>query len=388
LIAAYGAIGMAVLAKGLIGGVIPALAVVSYAAVTGNIRIAVASFSLPGIGLALAIAAPWFILVQRANPEFLHFFFVEEHLNRYVHAGHHRLGPWWYYVPIITFGSLPWTPAWLYRLPTAVRALGGGGLSKQFSPALFCATWVVCVMAFFSTSSSKLPAYVVPSFPALALLLGFAMRDLDPRPVRVSCACNAVLGVTLVALVSRLPEWSKFAEIGRDADVALPWLYGAATCVLFGSLVAWWAASRGWVRTAIAILAISAFAMWNCAFAFLHEVDDHFSTERLIEGIVGEEPMSFHPELRFYSILRFDHSVPFYLERPVTLVGFKDELAPGIQLEPDKFIPNVDDFEAAWRDEPDGFAIMSREQFSRFVQHGLPMHEVASDPRYIVVRRR
>jgi hypothetical protein len=89
----------------------------------------------------------------------------------------------------------------------------------------------------------------------------------------------------------------------------------------------------------------------------------------------------------FYSILKFDHSVPFYLERPVTLVGFKDELAPGIAAEPGKYVGSVEAFESLWREKADAYAIMTPAQFRLFIDEGLPMRPIASDARYIIVSR-
>lgn len=61
---------------------------------------------------------PWFVLVQRANPEFFDLFFVQVHFRRYLEPGHHRPGPWWYFIPIVAAGLLPWTGA----LPDGIAA--------------------------------------------------------------------------------------------------------------------------------------------------------------------------------------------------------------------------------------------------------------------------
>src|SRR2546428_751625 len=69
-----------------------------------------------GIVVFLAIAAPWFFLVSRANPEFAEFFFFHEHFSRFLTQAHRRVEPWWYFVPIVIFGFLPW----MFALPSAI----------------------------------------------------------------------------------------------------------------------------------------------------------------------------------------------------------------------------------------------------------------------------
>ena len=65
----------------------------------------------PGLAVFGAIALPWFVLAQQRNPEFFHFFFIREHFERYLLPDHHRPGPWWYFVPVLLVGLLPWTPS-------------------------------------------------------------------------------------------------------------------------------------------------------------------------------------------------------------------------------------------------------------------------------------
>ena len=63
---------------------------------------------LTGTLLFFAIAAPWFVAVSRANPEFAHFFFIHEHFERFLTTGHKRYEPWWWFIPVLAGGMLPW----------------------------------------------------------------------------------------------------------------------------------------------------------------------------------------------------------------------------------------------------------------------------------------
>jgi hypothetical protein len=79
--------GCAVLAKGLVGIVLPGLALVVYAAIERDLSVVRSAFTLRGVALFFAITLPWFILVQRANPEFFDLFFVQEHFRRFLEPG-------------------------------------------------------------------------------------------------------------------------------------------------------------------------------------------------------------------------------------------------------------------------------------------------------------
>ena len=111
MIAVWAAMACAVLAKGLIGIVLPGLALVVYAAIERDLSVIKSVITLPGIVVFLVLALPWFILAQRANPEFFDLFFVQEHFRRYLEPGHSRPGRWWYFIPIGAAFLLPWTAA-------------------------------------------------------------------------------------------------------------------------------------------------------------------------------------------------------------------------------------------------------------------------------------
>ncbi len=84
-----------------------------------------------GLALFALIAGPWFVAVSKANPDFAHFFFIHEHVERFLTTEHRREGPWWYFVPVVVVGSLPW----LSLLPGAiVRRLARAGRATASRP--------------------------------------------------------------------------------------------------------------------------------------------------------------------------------------------------------------------------------------------------------------
>lgn len=389
MVAAWAAMACAMLGKGLIGVVLPALALTAY--VLGRRDFALMRRAFPAVGIVvfLAIVLPWFVAVQIRNPDFFRFFFIYEHFERYTQAGHHRTGAWWYYLPILIAGLLPWTPALIGEAQARIKARGEHRPSG-FSAEVFCLVWAGVIVVFFSLSRSKLPAYVLPAWPAIALW--FAARVHDRGMVASGSFKAAALGAVLlgVAGLVALPgasEWRGFAALGEPARAHLPWLVAGSAALGLTGVCAWLVARGGRLVGAAVTLALGSFAVPGAIFVFAHGVEDRYSSARLITTATrGERP--FRPEAPFYSVGQFDPTVPFYLGRTVTLVDSRGELGPGIDAEPHKVLPTVDAFSARWADDAGpAYAVMTPALFADLRARGLPMTPLARDARLVVVAR-
>ena len=162
----------AVLSKGLVGIAIPCGAVLVASLWMRDFGLMRRMRPAVGLLMLIAVAGPWFVLVSVRNPGFAEFFFIHEHFARYLTQLHHRLGPWWYYLPLWLAGKLPWTSAlpWLVRRGKTMVA------ASESRAARILTAWCGFVLVFFSLSGSKLPAYILPMFPALVLLVTLRLR--------------------------------------------------------------------------------------------------------------------------------------------------------------------------------------------------------------------
>ena len=167
MLGCWAAMALALLTKGLIGVLIPAAALGAYVLWQRDWRLLRRLNLRWGVPLFAAIAAPWFVLAARANGQFLEFFFVREHFLRFLTPIEHRTQPWWFFVPVLTVGIMPWLPqaALALAAPPTDRARRG-----EFDPLRLLWIWCVFVLVFFSLSDSKLIPYILPAVPALALL--------------------------------------------------------------------------------------------------------------------------------------------------------------------------------------------------------------------------
>ncbi len=170
-------LALGTLAKGPIALLLGGAIAVTWLAVERRLR-QVAQMPLVLCGLIYAaIVFPWFILMEARNPGFLRFFFIHEHLERYVTSSEHGWGPW-FFIPIVLGGMWPW----IFFVPlgwSAMRADAGlpntAPASSRRSAASFVAIWFLVIFVFFSIPRSKLGTYILPALPPLAIVAGYGL---------------------------------------------------------------------------------------------------------------------------------------------------------------------------------------------------------------------
>jgi dolichol-phosphate mannosyltransferase len=136
-------------------------------------------YAWPGLAVLLAVAAPWYVAVAAQQPSFLSDFFYRHNLLRYVTPFDHE-EPFWYYIPLLFAGMLPWTlllPAWARWLtrkaPLACR-------NRPAALGFYLLCFLGC-FAFYSAAGCKRPGYILPAMPPLALCLGWYLHISRPR---------------------------------------------------------------------------------------------------------------------------------------------------------------------------------------------------------------
>jgi 4-amino-4-deoxy-L-arabinose transferase-like glycosyltransferase len=181
--------GLSILTKGLVGLVFVGIIGACLAAWKPSAIVRIAMLLVIAGVVAAFVAAPWYIAMERAHPGYLHYYFVERHVQGYLTATQRHAGrPFWYYVPIVLGGALPWT---LY-LAAALRTARGSGLR------LAAWGWLVLGLIFLSAGESKLVTYALPLFPAVAILIGEYARRPDAA-VRLTSAIQTLLLAVLPA---------------------------------------------------------------------------------------------------------------------------------------------------------------------------------------------
>ncbi len=393
MLLAWAAIAGATLVKGPVAVVIPGGALALYSLLTRDFTVWRRLHLVAGLAVLLVLSAPWFIAVSLKNPEFARFFFIHEHLDRFLTSEHRRTGALWYFVPLLLVGLIPWTGVFL---STAWRTWRDAPrASNGFSWPRFCLAWIVFVFCFFSVSGSKLPSYILPLFPAAALLIGWQLERL-PQSVLYKWTMAAV-ATAAVALVVMLAGYNDIAAKLADARTPLsiyrqfgPWLIAALVLAIAGSVAALFAFARDSAagRTA-GIVIVTLATLFATQLAFVG--DDAFRTTRSAADVVTALERAappYDPSAPFYQVEMYDQTLPFYLKRTTTLVDYRDELALGLDAEPERGIATLADWEARWRLLPQAYALMTPDTFDKVARMGVPLRVVARDPRRVLVARR
>ena len=205
LVGFYAFVGLSLLAKGLVGIVIPFGVVGLYYLLRRQWPERQVWLSLAwGLPLAIAVSAIWYgpVIARHGRP-FIDEFFIQHHFARYVSNKYHHPQPIYFYPVIILLLALPWSPLLLtalVRIRTWVWR-GGDALSVV---RVFALAWLALPIVFFSFSGSKLPGYILPSLPAAALLIADYLVRSKSRWIPGPTARLVIFGVTLIFLAAVL----------------------------------------------------------------------------------------------------------------------------------------------------------------------------------------
>ncbi|MFM8339249.1 MAG: hypothetical protein ACKN9C_04610, partial [Fluviibacter sp.] len=279
-------------------------------------------------------------------------------------TGHNRKGHPLYFVPLILVGFIPWLAQLGQGLMRAWRNRRGDDADlpvsavSGFRPLWLCAVWALMIFLFFSKSQSKLPGYIMPIFPALALLAGLAMSSafermsLDDESRRWK---RQMVYLTLLLLIGFIGVPYAY-QMGNARYEQLEyqqyavWIAAGLVAAL-AIMVTSWTALRGYNGQSPAhrlrklldsfLRAAIAFFVLIQAVGLGHDTHGRSISSADLAVVVRPYIKNDTP---VYSIRMLDHTFPFYIQHPTIMVDMQDELEFGIEQEPDTWAPTVNDF--------------------------------------------
>lgn len=374
----WAGMGLATMSKGLMGIVLPGAALVLYTAAQRDGTAWRRLHLGKGLALFLAIAAPWHVAMTLAHDSFARFYFYFEHFERFLsEEGHERYKPLWWFLPVLVGGILPWIA---FAARPAVR-----GWRRREEPGRFDARrmlwiWTAFVFLFFSVSKSKLLGYLGPCFPTLALLAGPELVRGGRIRFRITAGITAAFGVAAVAVaffVARLNVPDATPEMLAGTR---PWLLAGGVALVAAGAVAWRRAGE-WRPAAVAVAAgwLVGLSLVLTSTVAIEPANSSRSLAAAIRPhLAGGVP--------FYSVDRYDQSLPFYVDRTLILVKRRGELKFGIGQDPEAWIPTLEAFRDRWLDHRRALAILNIEQYEEW-KGDLPMRLLWEDDRRAVVAR-
>ncbi|MEO6352622.1 MAG: glycosyltransferase family 39 protein [Burkholderiaceae bacterium] len=377
MLACWVGMALAVLSKGLIGLVLPGAVLVIYSLVANDIGIWKRLHLGKGLLLFFAITTPWFVLVSIRNPEFPQFFFIHEHFQRFTSEVHHRAGRWYYFIPLLLLGIAPWLGILLQSLLDSWCAQS----TSTFKPKRMLLVWAVFIFVFFSVSGSKLPSYILPIFPALALLIAAYWDTAGRKHGMLAAGLMATIGAVGLFFVHRI---GKIPDVPLEIPLYLayePWVTAAAIVALIGGIGAFFQAQRGRRELAAVILAISGFAGGQLLMIGHDPLGNYASGRPLVAAINAE----LTPTTTLYTVGRLDHSLLFYLRHTMVMVENPDELEFGLTQQPQLWLPTREAFIQQWIAGPKAVAVTSLAIYADLQQRGVPMRVIARDGRRVAI---
>jgi hypothetical protein len=299
-----------------------------------------------GLLIFAVIVLPWHVAAGVRNPEFFHFYFVVQHFGRLVSEEHAR--PIWYFFVIFPFGMLFWTafffPAAIAALRRAVKGMhlpwvrsretGEGGDafesahrtedSRQGDGILFLLIWAGVVVGLFSLSQSKLVPYVLPAYPAMALLVAVYLVNggLERNSSRW---CAGITAAFLLAAVPVVSYYARAQEMLPAGDLEWP-VSLAQLALLLGSVLLGIAAFK---RRLIPAAAGLVLVLLIPAMVMTVPVGADY---RKVGGLMKGMPLPLPREIRVAEWRTFDQGLSFYTRRRTILVDNIGELEFGSTL--------------------------------------------------------
>jgi 4-amino-4-deoxy-L-arabinose transferase-like glycosyltransferase len=314
----YVAVAFAVLAKGPLGLVLPALVIGPYLLLTRQLRLLREMQIGWGVLIVLAIASPWYILMAVRNESYLSEFFLGQNLGYFLSAESRHPEPFYFYLLVLPVLFFPWTAF----LPLAIYGPLRDRQSRSQDPIRFLLIWVIVTFLFFSLAVSKLETYLLPMFPAVALLIALLWEELlttrhEGLRRGLFWFHLPVVGLSLAAVVYvwLYPPLEKSLRYGIDQPV----LY-ALVLPIAGLLTAslWFLWSRRYAACLAALVGVMVASLVVFTTTLAPTTDPYRSTKQLALNLDPRLPPG--AEIVFFRRLR--DSALFYTGRGA--VVFKD----------------------------------------------------------------
>lgn len=318
----YAALALAVLAKGPAALILLAITILIFLRTEKKLPFLRDMLSIKALLLFSVIALPWFILICLREKGFFQFFFIDQHILRFLTTKHKRSGPLYYFFPVLFGGLFPWS----IFIPRAVAELW-----RERELRLFF-IWSLVVFTFFSLSGSKLPPYILPVFPAVSVILaGLFRREwhhrLKPkRELMIYVAffsCIVLTGLVqgtgmLDRYIAGLPE---IAAVSK----AVHWLTLSVSIASLAMLIVM---SFPVMRTYRSLFfALGAFSLVLFTGIMLHShVIDRLNTTKELAREINKAGSPAPIVINFGS---FDETLPFYLKRRTYIAEYFGELKMG-----------------------------------------------------------
>jgi 4-amino-4-deoxy-L-arabinose transferase-like glycosyltransferase len=302
----YFFVGVATLAKGPVAPAMAGCIILSFAALRREWSLLRRTVWIPGVILYFAMVLPWYIEVQRRNPDFLRIFFLEHNLERFATNRYMHTQPFWYYLPIMLLALMPWSVIAMRALVDAGHQsiaewrarrakhhyIGHSRWGDAFPE--FLVLWTLFPIVIFSLSKSKLPGYILPSIPPLTILTGDYINRIRQKGLGAwLLVLHGGLSAITIILVLLLPWHIAHPGAAPPVNILLPALSsGFATALLILIVVARFGVKRLRVVTMVPLVIMLLFIFGVGPFFGLPAISSTKKNIRLLDAAYSPRPLA------------------------------------------------------------------------------------------------
>ncbi len=371
--AAYISAALAFLTKGLIGIVFPCMIIGTWMILLGHLNVLKKIYLVSGLILMTIIVLPWYVLVQKANPGFLHYFFITQQVSRFLSAGaFNNPSPFWFYLPIVLIGFFPWSSFLPQALGMSLHNVWKARHAHQTE--LFLLLWLIIVFVFFSIPHTKTISYILPIFPAAALLISHFLstcwENTKQKSITLGITHLIIIGTSLAAILLAMPyyHWIDFAPAFNS--------YATLLAIVFigGSIFSLLSIQS---KTLLPLFMIC--ASFSALFLFILVMGTTHLNLNTAKPLIDELQFIIKPQDEVVTYFKYYQDVPLYLERRITIVANwhapdianKDnwlrELWYGMSFQKtDDWLINESTFWKRWEDNKRLFVFVNNNYFDQF----------------------
>lgn len=318
-------LALAVLTKGLVALIFFGGIALPWAFLNRNALTLWPLYILPSLALFCAIVLPWHILAQLKNPEFFDFYIIHEHFARFLEKGHNREQPFYFFIPVILFGFLPWSPFFIWGLLKSIfKPFPQKSNIKNLS---FFGIWAGFIFMFFSLSSSKLITYMLPVFPALSILTGHFLAQAIKNNTHLTKAMLTYSLICAAAVVFYLLNKDRIPE----ADVKTYSPYIQLMVIALGAGAVFPTLITRFVGNKAGLFSLLTIGLLQLALLVLATQN---GTSAEVKSSYLYIKNNMPKETKILSYHHLHHDLPAYAQKPIQIVDYEGELLFGKTQEP------------------------------------------------------
>jgi 4-amino-4-deoxy-L-arabinose transferase-like glycosyltransferase len=335
----YLAAGLAVLTKGPLGVVLVGVAVAAHLVATRSARAWLRALNPAGILIFFAITVPWYVLMELANPGYIHYFIIQQHVGNVLgeigeHVARHP-EPVYYYIPVFIVAMLPWS----LTLPQSVYSALKYREARVARADILLVAFFAGSLLVLSAATSKLANYLVPVLPVAAVLIGrYWDRLFDARPGTRDLSQIILFGSLFLILVvftahtiinQPFTHWDARTGVAHDD---FEWfLLGFSTLWLVATVFALLAKQRS---SFVSLSLITPFVIGFILWVLGPRVDDYRGAK--VIAMMIDERLSADEPIYFYG--RLPDSAMFYTNRNAIMLETKESLRQHMTREERVFV--------------------------------------------------